>query len=194
MQKQLKKILLVCLTILGTFAVEGVAGAAQATAHLTPDVGSSTADANTRPEGTASSRGLGLGLMFGEPTGLTLKDWLGRTNALQFGLTYSLNNYLALLGDYLWHFPNAFKARSVAIVPYVGIGAVLAFSSDGQQHDFFGGSEQSSIGFGARIPLGVEVLPAHAPLGIFVEIVPGVGLLPVVNGFLQGDIGIRFYL
>src|SRR5690242_4684738 len=69
-------------------------------------------------------RPLGLGVMLGEPTGLNAKYWLSDTRALQFGLAYSFGNYMALLGDYLFHFPSAFSkgssdATGKQFIPYI---------------------------------------------------------------------------
>lgn len=137
----------------------------------------------------SSSGSTGLGVMFGEPTGITLKHWLSGDSALQFGVTYSFNNYFALLGDYLWHFK--FKPQ---FTPYVGLGAEIFFDSSNSFAQRFNRDNPSSVDFAMRIPLGIEFLPRKVPLGIFAEVVPAVGLIPGVFGFVQGDIGIRIYL
>lgn len=151
---------------------------------------------------SSSSKTLGLGVIFGEPTGLTLKYWNSHTTAINFGVTYSFGNYFVFLADYLWHFPTAFSSAtrgkiSSEFVPYVGIGAELfvgnsPYSSLNRRYFFF--NSDNSIALGARIPLGIEFMPRSAPLGIFAEIVPGIGLVPGVFGFLQGGVGVRFYL
>lgn len=170
------------------------AAAAAAPAHR----GTSTVSTG-RPSSSASSGNFGLGLMLGEPTGLSAKYWLSRNNALQFGLTYSFDHYVALLTDFLWHFPGLFGSSSAAsqFVPYVGIGGELLFDTgyyepyDGR---YYRGHWHDGFNLGMRVPLGIEFLPHKAPIGIFAELVPGIGLIPGVFGFFQGDIGIRFYL
>jgi hypothetical protein len=132
----------------------------------------------------------GLGVMFGEPTGITAKYWHRSTQALDFGVTYSFGNYVILLADYLWHFPNAFssithgKAAS-EFAPYIGVGGTLSLENNRRN------SNHAQLG--VRIPLGIEFRPSYPSLGIFLELVPAVAIAPSVFGFLQGGIGIRYY-
>lgn len=153
-----------------------------------------------RPAGRSYYNGesrhdLGLGLMLGEPTGLNLKVWLTRESALQFGLSYSFNNYFSLIGDYLYHFPAAFASSrgGSQFVPYLGLGMEAFFLSSNNQHGYYYGTN-SSFDLGVLVPLGIEFLPHHTPLGIWVELAPGVGLVPATFGFVQAVIGIRFYI
>jgi hypothetical protein len=142
---------------------------------------------------SSNDKSLGLGVIFGEPTGLNLKSWTSRANAINIGLSYSFGNYFIAYGDYLWHFTRAFAShgrRGTEFVPYLGIGAELFFGASSS--GYWQGS--SSVAVGARIPLGLEFLPHSTPLGIFAEIVPGIGLVPGIFGFVQGGIGIRIYL
>jgi len=146
-------------------------------------------------------RGLGLGIILGEPTGFTGKTWQGQGSkrAIDFGLAYSFGSFVLVYGDYLFHFPGAFKGSSrerflAELSPYVGVGGVLLIATGGPKADrkYFAAST-SSIGLSFRIPLGVEWLPADPPLGVFVEVVPGVGFVPRTFALLQAGIGIRYY-
>lgn len=146
----------------------------------------------SRPSSTTKSGNFGLGVMLGDPSGLTAKVWTSRATAFQLGLSYSWGDYFAILGDHLWHFPNALAGAGGGanqFVPYLGLGAVLFFDDDGNFRD----RNDRDVALGARIPLGIEFLPRAIPLGVFAEVVPGVGIVPDVFGFVQGDIGARFY-
>jgi hypothetical protein len=140
--------------------------------------------------------------MLGAPTGLNLKHWLSSSQALNLGLAYSLDGgYLALLGDYLWHFPNAFSSLHLGkggnrLIPYLGVGAALFTNTSGNSnHRYFNNnSNGTSAALGLRIPFGVEFLPRNPPLGVFAELVPGMGIFPETFGFFQGVIGLRYYL
>lgn len=189
-------LILVCFSVV---AAPVVANAAPAASN------SSSTTYHLRPSGGGSSGNFGLGVMLGEPTGLSAKYWLSNAGAIDFGLTYAFGAYFALLADYLWHFPQAFASsgsHGSEFVPYIGVGAILFFNSqDHYAYDQFGnrvvyyhGYGGSSLGAGLRVPLGLEFLPRKAPLGVFAELVPGVGVVPGMFGFFQGDIGIRFYL
>ncbi len=135
-------------------------------------------------------RPLGLGVIFGEPTGLTLKYWTHSNQALSFGVAYSFGNSVTFIGDYLWHFLNAFSSgrrNSVAseFTPYLGVGGVIFFKDERRY--------SRSTNLGIRIPLGIEFRPVHPPIGVYLELVPAVAVAPSVYGFVQGGIGIRYY-
>lgn len=138
---------------------------------------------HTPPEPT-----FGIGLMFGEPSGITAKYWLDRRMALDFGLAYSWNNHYVAMVDLLFHFP---VKNERILHPYIGIGieGLLYHCAYGFHHwrdDEYHGA------FGARLPIGIEIKPSF--YGVFLELAPGLILIPGVEAFLQGDVGLRFYL
>lgn len=131
---------------------------------------------------SASSGDFGLGFVLGEPSGITGKYWVGSETAIDFGVAFSLNNYFLIYADYLFHFPGAFGASTKFashLTPYLGLGARVVTGT--------------SAGIGARLPLGIEFKPERVPLGIFIEVVPGLSLLPGTATFVQGGIGVRYY-
>ena len=140
---------------------------------------------------------LGLGIVLGEPTGLSAKYWLTSKHSLDFGLGYSFNSFIFVYADYLFHFPGAFGASSQFVAqlnPYIGIGGIFMGStaSSGTRGRYFT-SDGSSAGVGMRLPLGIEWTPGEPPLGIFIELVPGLGIIPSTFGFVEGGIGVRYY-
>lgn len=138
----------------------------------------------------------GLGLILGEPTGITGKYWLQGPSALDGGIAYSYSDFFLLYLDYLYHFPGAFGNSSEFVselTPYVGGGGVLFIQTATDTNRAYFNSNQGSAGFGIRIPLGIEWTPEKAPFGVFVEIAPGVGLVPATFGLFQAGIGARFY-
>ena len=140
----------------------------------------------------------GLGVVIGEPTGLSAKLWLDQKHAIDFGLSFSFDDYFLIFSDYLFHFPGAFGRSSAFVTeltPYIGIGGVLAFANDRRRdrdRHFFG-RERDTLGLGVRVPLGIEWIPSKAPLGVFVELVPGIAIAPATDAFFEGGIGIRYY-
>lgn len=142
----------------------------------------------------------GIGLILGEPTGLTAKFWLGSRDAIDVGLAYSYSDYLLLYADYLFHFHGAFGSSSQFakdLTPYVGIGGELLFvtnsGSRSSRHDRYFRDNSDSLGVALRIPLGIEWMIHSVPLGVFAELVPGMGIAPGTYGFIQGGVGARFY-
>lgn len=136
---------------------------------------------------------VGIGLMFGQPTGLTGKFWLDDKSALDVDFTYSWNHAYNVIVDYLYH-P---KFNSI-VKPYIGIGGEV-FLYNGYDWDYHHGHHghyyvnDMTAAFGIRIPLGFEVLPKDLPMGFFAELAPGLILTHDVYGFLQGSVGARFY-
>jgi hypothetical protein len=145
--------------------------------------------AQTKPHGG----NFGLGIILGEPTGFTGKYWFrDRVIAGDMGITYSYAEFLLIYADALWHFPEAMKGMNpqlVQISPYIGGGLGIRISSRDKPK---GGDARANAYL--RIPLGMEWTPQSGPpLGIFGEVVPGMGFAPKVFGIIQGGIGIRYF-
>lgn len=152
-----------------------------------------------KPTPTASRSGsFGLGLIIGEPTAITGKLWLEPMKAIDFAFAYSFDHYLVLYSDYLVHFPEVFSHSSLFLsetTPYFGVGAVLAFA-EGHHMDkdrkFFG-HRSESVGVGVRVPFGAEWRPHLTPIGVFLELTPGISVIPETSGLFEGGIGVRYY-
>lgn len=135
----------------------------------------------------------GIGIILGDPTGITGKHFMG-TNAIDLGLSYNHDEFI-IYGDYLKHFPgrlgkeNAFVA---GLSPYLGLGPVFAFGDDDKHHHFID-DRDDDFAFGARIPLGIEWTTREMPIGISLEIVPGMVVIPETDGFVQGGLAFRYY-
>lgn len=122
----------------------------------------------------------GLGIILGEPTGISAKVWVGSNNALDFAAAWSFkgDGHLLLQGDYVWHsyIDQTYSGKAAF---YYGIGGRIIFSDDPL--------------VGARIPLGLDYKFSSAPIDIFAEIVPILDLVPSTNFNLGGGIGVRFW-
>jgi hypothetical protein len=129
----------------------------------------------------SQDRGFGLGVMFGEPTGLSFKDWLSQRSAIDGGLAWSFENKAALNlhADYLMHDYSLAHVEEGQLPFYYGLGLRLKL--------------ESNTKFSVRIPLGFSYQFAHDPLDIFFEIVPMLNLVPSTAFDLNGGIGIRYY-
>lgn len=129
----------------------------------------------------AQDKGFGIGLIVGEPTGISGKAWVSERNAVDFGLAWSFGNsgYLHLHADYLWHFPDAIEARERFVV-YAGIGGRLGMPED------------KGV-FGARLPVGIAWWPRSIPLDVFLEIAPILDLVPATKFLVHGGIGARYF-
>ena len=97
----------------------------------------------------SQEKGFGLGVIIGEPTGISGKYWLNDVNALDFGLAYSFvhsNSAFSLHGDYLFHLPHLFKSE-LNLPFYYGFGGRIHFNN------------KSKSAIGARGVAGIMWIP-----------------------------------
>ena len=135
--------------------------------------------------------GLGVGVIVGEPTGLSLKYWLDDEHAIDGAAAWSFWDHdgFQLHADYLWHNfdlidPDSFSGK---LPVYYGVGGRLKLEDDeGRRHD-------DHTVFGIRVPLGISYLFADAPFDLFAEVVPVLDLTPDVDLDINVAIGLRFY-
>lgn len=130
----------------------------------------------------AQNKGVGLGIIVGEPTGISGKAWLSQTNAIDGGLAWSFikGGSLHVHADYLWHTFDALKTE-YTIPVYLGIGGRFKFAAN------------ENARLGVRIVGGLDFLLSTAPLDIFIELAPIMDLIPATQLALNGGIGIRFF-
>lgn len=142
------------------------------------------------------ARTFGLGVTLGDPTGLSGKYFMNNQTAVDGAIAYG-SHELILYGDYLKHFPGALGRQNEFVSqlnPYVGIGPVLAFGDGNNKHNHrFMDDDDDDFAFGGRIPLGIEWLPNNVPLGVSLEIAPGMRIVPGTDAFVQGGLAIRYY-
>ncbi len=136
----------------------------------------------------------GLGIIIGEPTGITAKYWTTSDNAFCFSLGNSYLGTLRLGIDYIWHF-NAFNSNVVSL--YAGPGIAVGFGESSgwiytkkDQKWYKTGDE---IGLGARGVFGINLIPRNTPLELFGEVGILVGFVPGTYSNVEGSLGFRFY-
>ncbi len=131
---------------------------------------------------------VGLGIILGDPSGITYKNYFNSKNALDatVGWTFRYDGGLYLHADYLWHNYDLFQdmdedmsVRKGLVGFYYGIGGRVFLSSDSN--------------LGVRVPVGVNYLFENDPLEIFLEIAPTLDLVPSTEADVSGGIGIRYY-
>ena len=141
----------------------------------------------------AQDRGFGMGLILGEPTGLSAKLWTSRENAFDFGLGWSIGgdrisykgNYdggsrVHFHMDYLWHSFNAISSTE-RFPMYYG----------------FGGQFNTGAGYdaslGIRGVIGIAWLPRSTPIDVFIELVPVLQLTSSVGLGIDAGLGVRYF-
>ena len=137
-----------------------------------------------------AEEGLGVGVIVGEPTGISLKKWIGADRAIDGAAAWSLsgNNSLQLHADYLFHdFGLLIPGNINGKLPvYVGIGGRILIDDNSHDH-------HNDTVVGVRVPFGISYLMAKAPVEIFLEIVPILDVVPSTELDLNAAIGARFY-
>jgi hypothetical protein len=126
---------------------------------------------------------IGLGVIAGEPTGLTGKFMFNNTTGIDAGVGWktSGDNEFHIYGDYLYHLYDILRVPQGQLPLYFGAG--LRYVE----------REKKDNKFGVRIPLGIEYLFENISLGAFFELVPILNLTPDTEFDLEAGIGIRFF-
>ncbi|MHC1736755.1 MAG: hypothetical protein AB9882_01945 [Ignavibacteriaceae bacterium] len=128
-------------------------------------------------------KGFGLGIIIGEPTGVSAKYWVSSQNALDFALGYSFArkyNRFHIHVDYVWNNENLIRSAERFPV-YYGIGGKF------QAYD----SENSSLG--VRGVLGIMWYPRKLPIDVFLEVAPVLRLVPATDFDIDAGLGARYY-
>lgn len=139
-------------------------------------------------QATAQEKNFGLGVMVGEPSGISAKLWTSNDNALAFGLGWSTyhpryddsGSRIHFHMDYLWHSFDAIRSEEQFAFHY-GIG--------GRFKDRGGDNGSLAV----RGVAGLNWLPRDTPIDIFFEVAPSLELTPSTGFGIDGALGARFY-
>ena len=125
----------------------------------------------------------GLGVMAGDPTGLTAKYMIDTKTGIDaaIGWKTSGDSEFYISSDYLFHLYDLIKIPEGISPLYFG-GGLRFIDRDKRENKF-----------GIRIPVGVEYLFLNNSLGAFGELVPILDLKPDTEFDLEFGIGIRYF-
>ena len=123
----------------------------------------------------------GLGIILGEPTGISAKLWLGDSHAVDGAVAWSFQDDGAFYvhGSYLYHMHDLIPVEKGSLPVYVGIGGKFSLRDDPY--------------VGVRIPVGLVYHFPTAPLDVFLEVAPGLGLVPSTKADWGAGLGLRYY-
>ncbi len=124
----------------------------------------------------------GLGIILGEPTGISFKQWLSERNAIDAAAAWSFGNTSAfhVHMDYLYHGPLGADMEPGGMLYYVGIGGRFK-ATEGDSR------------IGVRIPLGLNYVFDNTPIDLFFEIAPILDLVPETEFRMNGSLGLRYF-
>lgn len=148
------------------------------------------AEGDAEPAHRADKGALGIGIILGEPTGLSGKLYLKDDQAIQAAVGSAfIGGGLQLHADYVFH-PYILQTRPSFVLPvYVGPGVRLI--------DYTDGRNGSSLAIGARVVGGLLFDFTEVPIDAFVE-VAGVLEYQFKDGTgaritLNAGAGVRYY-
>ena len=129
----------------------------------------------------AQRSGMGLGLIVGEPTGISFKYWTGSTTAFDAALAWSFVDEGAfhIHGDYIFHNMRLITIPEGMLPFYYGIGARIKTADETK--------------LGVRVPLGLAYLFHNVPVDIFLEVVPILDLIPETDFGINAALGARYF-
>jgi hypothetical protein len=133
-----------------------------------------------------------VGVIVGEPTGVSFKHWLDDRSAIDAALGWSFESRTSvhLHADWLWHDFSIFSPDRGELPLYYGVG--LRFKG-GRDDNRPGRGDRGKDRFGVRVPVGVAYHLDNRPLEFFAEIVPILDLAPSTKLNLNAAIGARWY-
>ena len=129
----------------------------------------------------AQDSGIGLGVILGEPTGVSFKSWVGRREAIDVAVAWSFDGEGAIHihADYLFHNFRLFRIEKGDLILYYGIGARVKTVNKTQ--------------VGVRIPLGLSYLFERDPIEIFFELGPIMNVTPKTLFRMTTGVGVRYF-
>lgn len=137
--------------------------------------------------------GFGVGVVAGEPTGLSAKKWLSNTTAIDAAVAQSFSSFrsLQIHADLLWHnfdlikiveFPGRFPV-------YYGVGGRIKLKGNNSGK----GNKDEDMRLGMRVPVGVSYLAHDTPMDFYAEVVPFLDVSPETKLGIGIGVGARYY-
>ncbi len=143
-----------------------------------------------RADGIQPARGVfGMGLIVGEPTGLSAKYWLRSDRAIDFAFGASFFTDFRMHATYLYHV-DVFDNQRVPL--YYGVGGSIA-GRTGRVAEIGTDRRRDRVGLGIRGAIGVSYLVPTAPFDLFVEFGSVLIVFPPAALDIDLSIGIRYY-
>lgn len=142
----------------------------------------------------AQDQGFGVGAIIGQPTGLSLKNWVSQTTALEAAIAWSFegDGFFYFQAAHLFHDYSLIKTTKGRLPFFYGIGGRVKVLSDrnGRRRD----ESDEDPRLGICIPIGLDYHFGGAPLDIFLEFIPIIDIIPGTDFDLNAAIGIRYFL
>ncbi len=140
-----------------------------------------------------SDRDFGVGVILGEPIGISLNKFVAPKRSLDAGIAWSFteNESFQLHADYLFHRFDRLNVTQIGdrVPLYYGLGLRVKFKSDDDNNEENNDDEM----IGIRIPIGITYLLDDQPIEFFAELVPILDVSPDMEFNLNAAFGARYY-
>ena len=162
-------------------------------------IATAQADMTSGENGTAVGEeirtGFGVGVILGEPTGLSVKKWISDTSAIDAAAAWSFDDFesFQLHVDYIRHNFDLIQSRKLAgqFAVFYGIGGRLKLKDSNRGKDQTGEDDDARMGL--RVPFGLSYTLKQNPVEFFAEVVPLLDVVPEAKPGLGAGVGARYY-
>ena len=140
-----------------------------------------TATLNARAD-DVTENGFGLGFVIGDPSGISASLPVGANTAFNVLAGYQISHQganLTLLGDYVWHQRDLITVDVGKVSLYYGPGVQLTLAKNSEA--------------GIRAVVGIDYLFEGKPLQAFLEVCPGINVVPNTNPTATAGLGLRYF-
>lgn len=128
-------------------------------------------------------QGLGIGVIVGEPTGISFKSWKGPSPAIAGAVAWSFSGKTSLHVHIDYLMGHNFLDQRSRVPLYYGLGGRVRIKDNGDSDPLIG----------VRIPVGISYIFPNDPFDIFLEIAPIIDVIPDTDFGLNSAIGARYY-
>lgn len=129
-----------------------------------------------------ASKKYGLGVIAGQPSGLSGRYVLNNSNSIDAALSWRLGDagYFGAFADYLFDNAHTLKLDNLSFPVHYGAGVGL-------------GVGDSFTAVGVRVPAGLSYYFQEQPIQAFFELAASLLLVPETNFDVEAFIGARYY-
>lgn len=129
---------------------------------------------------SAQTKKVGVGIILGQPTGLSAKFWMNQKSAIDVAAAWQFlpAGTVYVQADYLYQIYHVFPVKKGSLPLYIGVGASATV--------------QANPTIGLRVPIGIEYLFPDAPFDAFLEIGIGMSVYPATRVQPNGGVGLRY--
>lgn len=124
-----------------------------------------------------------LGLIIGDPTGISYKHDIGASTSLEFAAGWSFKNntenQLDIHGAYLFSNKSDIRIEGYRLPFYFGPGGRIKIG-------------EKDIVLGFKAPFGLYYKFRNVPFSMFFELAPGLNITPDTDFDIMGGLGFRY--